>query len=344
MPDATEAQVRARAGALRLSARQDGHAGRATFPAARRRGCCSASPPSPAPHLLILDEPTNHLDIDSREALVDALNDIHGAVILISHDRHLIEACADRLWLVAGGTVQALRRRHGRLSPPDPEGPGGQQRRRRQARRRDAMRPSRRNAANAARGGRSGAPRLAPLSKKIRRRRDADRKAAARRSSGSTQSSPTRRSMTAIRPTPPPRQGPRRTRKRRSRRPRKSGSRPVAELEGRPRPANAGLRRLAPSSPSGRARSAASRSPRGRRPCAAVQLLARALDRFRIVAVEQQDDALDSRRDRPPRRRRRGSARSARVGIVRPGRQPDRLRRRRARHSPCRAAGSPRRR
>ena len=57
------------------------------------------------PHLLILDEPTNHLDIDSREALVMALNDYKGAVILISHDRHLVEACADRLWLVADGRV-----------------------------------------------------------------------------------------------------------------------------------------------------------------------------------------------------------------------------------------------
>ena len=57
------------------------------------------------PHLVILDEPTNHLDIDSRAALVEAINDYPGAVILISHDRHLIEACADRLWLVADGTV-----------------------------------------------------------------------------------------------------------------------------------------------------------------------------------------------------------------------------------------------
>ncbi len=57
------------------------------------------------PNLLILDEPTNHLDIDSREALVFALNDYQGAVILISHDRHLVEASADRLWLVADGTV-----------------------------------------------------------------------------------------------------------------------------------------------------------------------------------------------------------------------------------------------
>jgi len=57
------------------------------------------------PHLVVLDEPTNHLDIDSRAALVDAINDYPGAVILVSHDRHLIEACADRLWLVANGTV-----------------------------------------------------------------------------------------------------------------------------------------------------------------------------------------------------------------------------------------------
>lgn len=57
------------------------------------------------PNLLILDEPTNHLDIDSREALVLALNEFAGAVVLISHDRHLVEACADRLWLVADGTV-----------------------------------------------------------------------------------------------------------------------------------------------------------------------------------------------------------------------------------------------
>jgi ATP-binding cassette subfamily F protein 3 len=58
-----------------------------------------------APHLLILDEPTNHLDIDAREALVKALADYKGAVLLISHDPHLVELVADRLWLVADGTV-----------------------------------------------------------------------------------------------------------------------------------------------------------------------------------------------------------------------------------------------
>jgi len=57
------------------------------------------------PHIIILDEPTNHLDVDSREALVMAINDYDGAFILISHDRHLVETCADRLWLVADGTV-----------------------------------------------------------------------------------------------------------------------------------------------------------------------------------------------------------------------------------------------
>ncbi|WP_020175731.1 ABC-F family ATP-binding cassette domain-containing protein [Methyloferula stellata] len=58
------------------------------------------------PHLLILDEPTNHLDIDSRAALIEAINDYQGAIILVSHDRHLLDSCADRLWLVEGGTVK----------------------------------------------------------------------------------------------------------------------------------------------------------------------------------------------------------------------------------------------
>jgi ATP-binding cassette subfamily F protein 3 len=60
------------------------------------------------PHVLLLDEPTNHLDIDSRQALVQAINSFEGAVVLISHDPHLIELTADRLWLVANGQVKSF--------------------------------------------------------------------------------------------------------------------------------------------------------------------------------------------------------------------------------------------
>ena len=61
---------------------------------------------SDAPHVLLLDEPTNHLDIDSRQALVQAINAFSGAVVIVSHDPHVIELTADRLWLVADGTVR----------------------------------------------------------------------------------------------------------------------------------------------------------------------------------------------------------------------------------------------
>jgi len=58
-----------------------------------------------APHLIVLDEPTNHLDIEAREALMEAINDYDGAVIIVSHDRHLLETSVDTLWLVADGSV-----------------------------------------------------------------------------------------------------------------------------------------------------------------------------------------------------------------------------------------------
>jgi ATP-binding cassette subfamily F protein 3 len=61
-----------------------------------------------APHILILDEPTNHLDVDAREALIQALTDYQGAVVVVSHDRHLLGLIADRLVLVAGGTARAF--------------------------------------------------------------------------------------------------------------------------------------------------------------------------------------------------------------------------------------------
>jgi ATP-binding cassette subfamily F protein 3 len=57
------------------------------------------------PNMIILDEPTNHLDIDSRAALAEAINEFPGAIIMVSHDRYLIEACADQLWVVADRTV-----------------------------------------------------------------------------------------------------------------------------------------------------------------------------------------------------------------------------------------------
>jgi ATP-binding cassette subfamily F protein 3 len=58
-----------------------------------------------APHMLILDEPTNHLDVDAREALVQALNQYKGAVVVVSHDRHMLALTADRLVLIDGGTA-----------------------------------------------------------------------------------------------------------------------------------------------------------------------------------------------------------------------------------------------
>jgi ATP-binding cassette subfamily F protein 3 len=62
---------------------------------------------SEKPHILLLDEPTNHLDVQSREALVHAINSFKGAVVIVSHDPHVIELTADRLWLVADGGVSS---------------------------------------------------------------------------------------------------------------------------------------------------------------------------------------------------------------------------------------------
>jgi ATP-binding cassette subfamily F protein 3 len=106
MPDATEAQRRTKLGTFGFSAVKadtkcsnlsGGEKARLLLALTAFRG----------PHILILDEPTNHLDVDSREALIHALMDYNGAVILISHDRHLVDATADRLWIVQGGTVKS---------------------------------------------------------------------------------------------------------------------------------------------------------------------------------------------------------------------------------------------
>ena len=104
MPDATIAEVRARAGFYGFGAdKADTKA--AKLSGGEKARLLFALATFHKPHLMILDEPTNHLDVEAREALVMALNEFDGAVILISHDRHLIETTADRLWLVSNGTV-----------------------------------------------------------------------------------------------------------------------------------------------------------------------------------------------------------------------------------------------
>lgn len=104
MLDATEAQKRAKCAALGFGPEKadtkvcdlsGGEKARLLFALASFHG----------PNLLILDEPTNHLDVDSCEALIQAINEYDGAVILISHDRHLLEATVDRLWVVRNGTT-----------------------------------------------------------------------------------------------------------------------------------------------------------------------------------------------------------------------------------------------
>jgi len=104
MPDATEAQKRARVAAAGFGAGKADTASEKLSGGEKAR-LLFALATFHAPHLLILDEPTNHLDVDSREALIHALNDYEGALILISHDRHLLEAAVDRLWVVRDGTV-----------------------------------------------------------------------------------------------------------------------------------------------------------------------------------------------------------------------------------------------
>jgi ATP-binding cassette subfamily F protein 3 len=102
MPDATEAQRRTRLGTYGFGA-DKADTKCASLSGGEKARLLLAIAAFYGPHLLILDEPTNHLDVDSREAL----NDYQGAVVLISHDRHLIEATADRLWVVRGGSVKS---------------------------------------------------------------------------------------------------------------------------------------------------------------------------------------------------------------------------------------------
>ncbi|WP_375255883.1 ABC-F family ATP-binding cassette domain-containing protein [Yoonia sp.] len=103
-PNEGQAKLRARLAGFGLGADQaDTEVGRLSGGQKARLSLLLAT--LPAPHLLILDEPTNHLDIESREALVEALTAYSGAVILVSHDMHLLSMVADRLWLVKDGHV-----------------------------------------------------------------------------------------------------------------------------------------------------------------------------------------------------------------------------------------------
>ncbi|MFL6798450.1 MAG: ABC-F family ATP-binding cassette domain-containing protein [Xanthobacteraceae bacterium] len=168
MQDAPEANVRARLGAMGFPASM------ADTPCAQLSGGEKARlllglATFAGPHLLILDEPTNHLDIDTRAALIEAINAYPGAVILISHDPYLIEACADRLWLVANGKVTPFEgdlddyRRcvlAGLPAPLAPEQPSSARR----AIQTDVLRPARADARRAAAQQRAE---LAPVRRRI---------------------------------------------------------------------------------------------------------------------------------------------------------------------------------
>ena len=107
MPLATETQIRAQLGAFGLNkAKSDTLIG--SLSGGEKSRLLLALITKDAPHLLILDEPTNHLDIQSRAALIEALNNYEGAVVLITHDLHVIELTCDTLWIVRRGTCQTF--------------------------------------------------------------------------------------------------------------------------------------------------------------------------------------------------------------------------------------------
>jgi ATP-binding cassette subfamily F protein 3 len=104
MPDATETKVRGRTGAIGFSGKAGDTLVRSLSGGEKARLLLGLATFF-GPNMIILDEPTNHLDIDSRAALAEAINEFPGAVIMVSHDRYLIEACADQLWVVADHAV-----------------------------------------------------------------------------------------------------------------------------------------------------------------------------------------------------------------------------------------------
>jgi ATP-binding cassette subfamily F protein 3 len=107
MLDAPESKVRGRAGAIGFSGKAaDTKVG--SLSGGEKARLLLGLATFFGPNMIILDEPTNHLDIDSRAALAEAVNDFPGAVIMVSHDRYLIEACADQLWVVADHAVTSF--------------------------------------------------------------------------------------------------------------------------------------------------------------------------------------------------------------------------------------------
>src|SRR6478752_7288267 len=106
MPDAPETKVRGRTGAIGFSGKAGDTLVKSLSGGEKARLLLGLAT-FYGPNMIILDEPTNHLDIDSRAVLAEAINDFPGAVIMVSHDRYLIEACADQLWVVANQTVTA---------------------------------------------------------------------------------------------------------------------------------------------------------------------------------------------------------------------------------------------
>jgi ATP-binding cassette, subfamily F, member 3 len=107
MPEAPETKVRGRTGAIGFSGKA-GDTPVQNLSGGEKARLLLGLATFFGPNMIILDEPTNHLDIDSRAALAEAINEFPGAVIMVSHDRYLIEACADQLWVVADHTVTSF--------------------------------------------------------------------------------------------------------------------------------------------------------------------------------------------------------------------------------------------
>ena len=107
MPDAPETKVRGRTGAIGFSGKA-GDTPVQNLSGGEKARLLLGLATFFGPNMIILDEPTNHLDIDSRAALAEAINEFPGAVIMVSHDRYLIEACADQLWVVADHKVTSF--------------------------------------------------------------------------------------------------------------------------------------------------------------------------------------------------------------------------------------------